>query len=670
MKKSLAIVALMLICVVAHAAPKQTVVSSPDGRTTMLIDWSDATLRWSLQRDGKMLVHPSKISMTTSNGVWGEDVRSAKVRRVSVNREVEAPLYRQAKVREHYNQATIDFRASGVRFAVEVRVFDDGAAYRFVSQNSGGYDVLDECAEFSFDAQSHAWVPYVNYKSNATREYSTQYYTSFENTYHHTTLEGINPHRLIFAPVVVEHATGVKMCITEADLESYPGMFLSNPDGDSTLDTEFAPVPDVVEQGDHNMLQGVVKSRKDYIARCEGARTFPWRVVALADEDKDLADNDIVWRLGDECRIADTSWIKPGKVAWEWWNHWGLTGVDFEAGVNTATYKAYIDFAAEYGVEYVILDEGWAVKYKNNLLDVVPEIDLKHIVDYAAQKGVGIILWAGYNAFNADIEGVCRHYAAMGVKGFKIDFMDRDDQPMMEFYYHTAEACAEHKLLVDFHGCAKPAGMNRTYPNVINFEAVFGLEQMKWSKTTVDHMAYDVTMPFIRMVAGPIDYTQGAMRNATKKNYHPVNREPMSQGTRCHQLAAYAVFYSPLSMLCDSPSAYRKESECAEFIASVPTVWDETVVLDGKIGEYVVTARRKGNTWYIGGMTNWTARTLDVDLSPILAEGNYTADMFRDGANAHRIASDYKREKITLPASRKLTVHLAPGGGFMMQVAK
>jgi alpha-glucosidase len=283
---------------------------------------------------------------------------------------------------------------------------------------------------------------------------------------------------------------------------------------------------------------------------------------------------------------------------------------------------------------------------------------------------VGIILWAGYNAFNADIEGVCCHYAAMGVKGFKIDFMDRDDQQMIKFYYRTAEICAKHKLMVDFHGCAKPAGLNRTYPNVVNFEAVFGLEQMKWSKESVDHMAYDVTMPFIRMVAGPIDYTQGAMRNATKRNYRPINREPMSQGTRCHQLAAYAVFYSPLSMLCDSPTAYRKEAECAEFIASVPTVWDETVVIDGKIGEYVVTARRKDNTWYIGGMTNWNARTLEVDLSQIVGQGNYTVDIFRDGANAHRIASDYKRETIALPASRKLTVHLAPGGGFMMRVVK
>lgn len=670
MKKSLAIVALMLICVVAHAAPKQTVVSSPDGRTTMLIDWSDATLRWSLQRDGKMLVHPSKISMTTSNGVWGEDVRSAKVRRVSVNREVEAPLYRQAKVREHYNQATIDFRASGVRFAVEVRVFDDGAAYRFVSQSSGGYDVLDECAEFSFDAQSHAWVPYVNYKSNATKEYSTQYYTSFENTYHHTTLEGINPHRLIFAPVVVEHATGVKMCITEADLESYPGMFLSNPDGDSTLDTEFAPVPDVVEQGDHNMLQGVVKSRKGYIARCEGARTFPWRVVALADEDKALADNDIVWRLGDECRIADTSWIKPGKVAWEWWNHWGLYGVEFRAGINNKTYKYYIDFASKLGIEYVILDEGWSVNGAADLMQVVPEIDLQELVDYGHKRNVGIILWAGYWALNRDIEGLCRHFSQMGIKGFKIDFMDRDDQPMVQFYYDVAEAAARHKLLVDFHGAYKPTGLSRTYPNVVNYEGVHGLEQMKWSPATVDQVSYDVTIPFIRAVAGPMDYTQGAMRNAVGGNYHPSNTEPMSQGTRCHQLAMYGVYDSPLNMLCDSPSAYMKEAECAEFIAEIPTTWDETHCLGGKIGEYVVMARRKGKVGYVAGLNGHTPR--EVNLTPLIrAFGDYieSVEIFRDGYNADIYGQDYLRQSYDNLEAVPAYIHMAAGGGFIVKIA-
>ena len=661
MKRLFTLLTLCVATICSLYAQKSYSLSSPDGTLTATINVGNSTT-YSVALEGKTILQPSTIALVLTDGTT---IGSGKVKRVvrSSHSEVITPkFYFKSTIEDNYNSLTVEFRD---RSAIEFRAYNDGVAYRITTDRKEGYIVKSEVAEFNFAADYKCWVAY----ANLTGTKKDKYFTSFENTYNYIPLSEVSGEKLSFTPAVVD-VDGTKVCIVESDTESYPGMFLQNSDKSTSLKGRFAAVPNEVMVGGHNKLQEIVLSRHDYIASCSGKTTLPWRAIIVAKRESELAQADMVYRLASPSRIESTEWISPGKVAWEWWNYWGITGVDFEAGVNTATYKAYIDFAAEYGIEHVILDEGWAVKYKNNLMEVVPEIDLQQIVDYATQKGVGIILWAGYNAFNADIEGVCRHYAAMGVKGFKIDFMDRDDQPMMEFYYRTAQICAEHKLLVDFHGCAKPAGMNRTYPNVINFEAVFGLEQMKWSKESVDQMAYDVTMPFIRMVAGPIDYTQGAMRNATKKNYRPVNREPMSQGTRCHQLAAYAVFYSPLSMLCDSPSAYRKEKECAEFIASIPTVWDQTAVLDGKIGEYVVTARRKGDTWYIGGMTNWTARTLEVDLSQILGEGNYNVDLFRDGANAHRIASDYKREKISLPASRKLTIHLAPGGGFMMQVAK
>ena len=661
MKRLFTLLTLCVVTISSLYAQKSYTLTSPDGELSAAINVGGATT-YSVKLNDKIILQPSAIALTLADGTIIGNSKVKRVVRSSHNEIITPQLYFKSEIEDNYNSLTVEFRD---RSAIEFRAYNDGVAYRITTDRKEGYIVKSEVAEFNFAADYKCWVAY----ANLTGTKKDKYFTSFENTYSNIPLTEVSDSRLALSPAVVD-VNGTKVCIAESDTENYPGMFLHNPDKTTSLKGHFAPVPNEIQVGGHNKLQGIVLSRHDYIAQCSGKSNFPWRVVIVAKLDSELAGTDMVYRLASPSRVENTDWIAPGKVAWEWWNHWGLTGVDFEAGVNTATYKAYIDFAAEYGIEHVILDEGWAVKYKNNLMEVVPEIDLQQIVDYATQKGVGIILWAGYNAFNADIEGVCRHYAAMGVKGFKIDFMDRDDQPMMEFYYRTAQICAKHKLLVDFHGCAKPAGMNRTYPNVINFEAVFGLEQMKWSKTTVDHMAYDVTMPFIRMVAGPIDYTQGAMRNATKKNYRPVNREPMSQGTRCHQLAAYAVFYSPLSMLCDSPSAYRKEKECTEFIASIPTVWDQTAVLDGKIGEYVVTARRKGDTWYIGGMTNWDARTLEVDLSQILGEGNYNVDLFRDGMNAHRIASDYKREKISLPASRKLTIHLAPGGGFMMQVAK
>ena len=364
--------------------------------------------------------------------------------------------------------------------------------------------------------------------------------------------------------------------------------------------------------------------------------------------------------------MADISWIKPGKVAWDWWNNWNIDGVDFVSGINNATYKYYIDFAAAHGIEYVILDEGWAVNLKADLMQVVKEIDIKELVDYGAKKNVGIILWAGFHAFNRDMENICKHYADIGVQGFKVDFMDRDDQEMVDFNYRAAETCAKHKLILDLHGTYKPAGMNRTYPNVLNFEGVHGLEQMKWSPA-VDQMKYDVIIPFIRQVAGPMDYTQGAMRNAAKGNYYPCNSEPMSQGTRCHQLAMYVILESPFNMLCDAPSNYMREPESLDFIANIPTVWDESITLDGKIGEYIVTARRHGNTWYVGGMTNWDARDIEVDLS-FLKEKGKTVTLFKDGINAHRSGRDYKKENIKLNDKDKVKIHLAPGGGFAMKI--
>ena len=317
----------------------------------------------------------------------------------------------------------------------------------------------------------------------------------------------------------------------------------------------------------------------------------------------------------------------------------------------------------------MILDEGWAVNLQADLMQVVDAIDLQELVDYATSKNVGIILWAGYYAFERDMENICRHYSQMGVKGFKVDFMDRDDQQMTTFNYKAAEMCAKYNMLLDLHGSYKPAGMNRTYPNVLNFEGVNGLEQLKWSPVEYDQVTYDVQIPFIRQVAGPMDYTQGAMKNAARGNYYPCNSEPMSQGTRSRQLALYVVLESPLNMLCDSPSNYLAEPECTSYIAEIPTVWDETIVLDGKMGEYIATARRKGDNWYIGGLTNWDERKMDIDLS-FLPSGNYSIELFADGANAHRNASDYKRTVSELPKDKKLQVLLKPGRGFAAKVSK
>ena len=665
MKKLNLLLVFLLMCNFLFAQ-KQYQLKSPDGKLTVEVK-ADKQISYSLSYNGVQLLAPSEIAMqlqgkTKSFGVASK-VKNAKV--MSHTGTISAFAYKKAKVSDNYNELTIQFKED---FNLVFRAYNEGVAYRFVSTGTKDFTVENELATFNFAKDWQTFVPYERY--NAGKPIENQFHNSFEDTYAHVALSKMDAHRIAFLPVVVEADNGIKICITEADLENYPGMFVINTDGSSSFKGIYAPYPKTWVQGGHNMLQRMVKERESYIAQCKAKTNFPWRIINVASEDKQLLNNDMVYRLASPSRVQNYSWVKPGKVAWEWWNDWGLSHVDFKTGVNTQTYKAYIDFAAKKHVEYVILDEGWAVNKKADLFQIVPEIDLKGIVDYANSKGVGIILWAGYYAFNRDMEHVCKYFSEMGVKGFKIDFMDSDDQQMVDFHYRAAAMAAKYHLIIDFHGTYKPTGLNRTYPNVVNFEGVNGLEQMKWASLKAnDQVVYDVTIPYIRMVAGQMDYTQGAMRNASKENYYSCYSEPMSQGTRCRQLAEYVIFFSPLNMLCDSPTNYERESECSDFMAAVPTVWDETVSVSGKIGEYVAVARRSGNTWYVGATTDWNERELDLDLS-FLGKGNFQAEAFSDGPNANKIATDYLKKTIDIPTNHHLTVKMAQGGGFVMKIVK
>lgn len=655
--------ALLLAAATLSASPKEHILKSPDGCLEMRIRTS-AGISYDVLHGGTPLLEDCRTSMTLGDGTvyGGGKAGPRRVSRRSVDRTEKAIAYKKAEVRDSYNELVLEYPA----FKVIFRAYDDACAYRYVSKATAPFTVKDEQADFRFPEDREAYIPYIHSKWKGSLE--DILVNDFQCLYDHSPISEWKE-RYSITPLLVECPEGKKVVITEADLMNYPGMFLYNykNNGGTTLSGYFARVPDKTEIGGHNKVQEMVLSRKDHIAGFDGATEFPWRVIAVSSSDRQLADSDIVWKLATPASDTDWSWVKPGKVAWEWWNAWNLKDVDFKTGVNDATYKSYIDFAASNGIEYVILDEGWAVKYANDLMRTVPEIHLEELVSYAEAKGVGIILWAGWWPFTKDMENVCRHFSEMGVKGFKVDFMNRDDQPMVEWYRKAAETCARYHLLMDFHGAYKPTGLQRTFPNVVNFEGVHGLEQMKWSAASVDQVTYDVTIPFIRMLAGPMDYTQGAMRNATKKNYRPVNSEPMSQGTRCRQLAEYVVFESPLNMMCDSPSAYMAEQECTDFITKIPTVWDESVALDGKVAEYVAIARRGGEKWYVGAMTDWNPRTLTLDLG-FLPDGDYVMTVFRDGANADRAASDYKKETVSLPLSRKVTVNMAPGGGWAAEI--
>lgn len=657
------------VMTVFAAQAKNYEVASPSGDLRAVVSVTNSGTTLSVFAGETEVLAPSPISITIKENnesrtkvLWGMNSKQPKVRRSFVDEMIPAPVYKRFQVKDRYNQMVLTSGKQGL----VVRAYDDGIAYRLTYKSNIPYTVYNEQADFTFPADYPMYASYV--KRGDDGDFESQYINSFENTYEHESITKFKSSRLLFLPVLVELPHGMKVCITEADLDNYPGMYLVGGGDTPVLASHFAPVPKTTVQGGHNMLQKFVTSREEYIARDANAQ-LPWRVIAVAGNDAELAASDIVFRLGKPLRIADTSWIKPGKVAWDWWNAWNLYGVDFRAGINNETYKYYIDFAAENGIEYVILDEGWAVNKKADLMQVVPEIDLPELVTYADGKNVGLILWTGYWAFHRDMENVVKHYADMGIKGFKVDFMDRDDQEMVRFINEASELCACYNMLVDFHGMYKPTGAQRTWPNVINYEGVNGLEQLKWSPKGYDQVTYDVQIPFIRQFAGPMDYTQGAMRNAIKKNYNPVNSEPMSQGTRCRQLAMYVIFDSPLNMLCDNPSNYRREPECTAFIARIPTVWDETLGLDGKVGEYITMARRSGDEWYVGGLTNWDKRDIIVDLS-FLEEGFYEIELFKDGINADRAACDYKRVVMPVPEDRQLKVTLFPGGGFAGRIER
>ena len=604
---------------------------------------------------------PSEIGLNGLNGkkrfVFGDDVKVKSAARQSVSQQFATPFYRKAQVKESYNQLTLKTNGG---FDVVVRAYDEAAAYRLVSTQSKPLTISSETAEFRFAGDYAAWIPYINDNRGGER-----YTFSFESYYDEVPLSQMHRDSLAITPLAVALPQGKKAVVLDAGVENYPGMFVLKGEGNA-LRADFAPYPAEWEIGGHQRLNLVPTKRADYIAKIDARQALPWRVVAVSQHDGDLLNNDIAQLLAPPCRVKDTSWIRPGKVAWDWWNNLNLTGVSFRAGMNTDTYKYYIDFAAQNHLEYIIIDEGWSSD--ESLLDnLSPDIDLPQLIGYGRERGVGIILWSCWrNAIN-NTDAVFSHYAKMGIKGFKIDFFDRDDQIVIRSCYELAAAAARHQLLLDYHGL-KPFGIQRAYPNVVNFEGVKGLENNKWEPRTAegpvhDFPRYDVTAPYLRMFCGPMDYTPGAMSNATRDCYFGNNNHPMSQGTRVHQMAMYATFEAPLQMLADSPTAYMKNQECTDFIAQIPTTFDETVVLGGQMGEYTAVARRKGTTWYVAAMTNWQPRDLTIDCS-FLAPGTHQAIIFSDGTNADRDATDYLRTTRTLTTNEKLSVHLAPGGGW------
>ncbi|MEJ5368291.1 MAG: glycoside hydrolase family 97 protein [Bryobacteraceae bacterium] len=628
------------------AAQQSYTLRSPDGRIEVTVRAGER-LSYDVAVRGKTVIENSTASIRidgTRLGV-GMKVRGAKERAHEAWIEPQVKLKR-ARIREQYNELRIEAEGGLV---VTFRAYNEGVAYRLeTALPAARVKVFDEEASFRFPEDFTVYYPA-----------EESFFSHNERTYAPRKLSAIAPGTLGSLPAVVD-AGGVKLALAEADVEDYPGLWFRGTGGKG-LDAAFPPYPRrEVMRGDRDFR---VVEAEDYIAETRGTRTYPWRLVAVAEKDGELLTNSLAWLLQKPSEIADASWIRPGKVAWDWWNALNVYDVDFRSGVNTATYKYFIDFAAKYGIEYIVLDEGW---YKlGNVLEVVPEVSMEEILAYARQKNVGVILWVVWKTLADQMQAALDQYAKWGVKGIKVDFMQRDDQKLVNFYHELAREAAKRKMLVDYHGAQRPALMTRTWPNIINVEGVKGLEWSKWSAEI--QPPHTVMLPFTRMFLGPMDFTPGAMRNAARGSFAALFQTPMSSGTRCHQLAMYVVYEAPLQMLSDTPSHYLREPEAMEFLAPVPTTWDETVVLDAQIGEFVAVGRRRGKEWYVGAMTNWTARDLELRFD-FLPQGEHRMTWWEDGVNADRAGSDFRMKKGKVNRQTVMKVHLAPGGGWAARI--
>lgn len=639
----------------ASYGQKSISISSPSGQIKVTVENKDS-IYYSVTVNGKSVISPSAIVLTTNQGHLGIKPVVLRQQQSAVHETIINPVpIKRKNIPDHFNELNIRYQGN---FALIFRVYDDGVAYRFRTSLKDSLEIRNEIASFRFAQKADCYFPEVQKRENVDI-----YHTSFEEPYQILTLQQIRKTQICFSPTLIDDKS-VKTFITESDLIDYPGMFLGGTSSNG-LRGVFAPVPDKEEVQGGEFKQWIVTARKKYIARTNGTRVFPWRVIGISQHDGDLLTNDLVYRLARPPVSSDWSWVKPGISTDEWICGINLHHVDFNAGINTETYKYYVDFASRFGMQYVMLDAGWS-DY-DDLFKITPGLDLKELSAYAKTRNIDLMLWTLSMTLDKQLDKALDMFTGLGIKGFLTDFMDRDDQKMVAFYHRVAEAAAQRKLMVMFHGAFKNAGLERTYPNAITREAILGSEYNIWSdKATPEH---DLLIPFIRMLAGPLDYEPGSYNNANQRTFRPLPDMVMSQGTRVHQLAMFLAYDSPMQIFSGNPSDAYPEVDFTTFLASLPTSWDDTKVIEAKIGDYLVMARQKDSDWYITAMTDWTPREFQVDLS-FLAAGKFRAFTCEDGPNAPKNAGDYKMGYQLVDSSSKLSIKMAAGGGYVVKLIK
>ncbi|PSR57367.1 alpha-glucosidase [Adhaeribacter arboris] len=649
---------LLLLWLPVHlwAADSVSVVS-PDGAIRVVVQNKDQ-LHYAVYYKEKVLLLPSAIQLNVAN--YSAKANKLIIKKTSVHLQqttIVAPIPEKRKlIPDVYRELTVKFKQP---FSLVVRVYNDGVAWRWQTHFKKSIRVQNEMVEFNFPAPERVYFPPVKKRDDADI-----YHTSFEEPYQIKPLDSITTEHLIFTPTLIAPEQGPKISITESDLEAYPGMFLRGT-SHNQLVADFAPYPAAEKITSGEFPQAIVTQRSNYIARTVGNRFFPWRVLLIAPEDKDLPVNDLVYRLASPSRVKDVSWIHPGKGTDEWIIGINLFNIPFKAGINTATYKYYLDFAKRFGFDRIMMDAGWSDN--QDLFKINPNLDMNELTAYARAKNIKICMWTLALTLEKQLEPALNQFNKWGVDFIMTDFIDRDDQKAVDFYHKVAAACANHKIMLMFHGAFKPAGFTRTWPHALTREGVLGSEYNAWSyKPTPEH---NVQLPFIRMTAGPMDYEPGLLDNATAKTFRPISEKVMSQGTRCHQLAMFVVYDSPMQFFSGNPSQGLLEPAFMELLGSIPTTWDTTTVLEGKVGDYIITARKKGQDWYIGGMTDWNKRQFNVKLN-FLPAGTYEASICEDGINADRYASDYILRTQTISRNDFVPITMAPGGGFLVRLRK
>ncbi len=633
-------------------------VKSPDGRLEAKVNIKNV-VSFSILSNGKSVLENAEIAMSTDKGDFGKGAKATSVLTSSKDEILKPAFGVMSSIRDNYNQIEIDFKTHKLIF----RAYDEAIAYRFVSNVTGG-----EIKVFSED---------LNLSTSPETLVITQYAKrgvlySYEQFFERAKMKDVDTKREIVLPTLIQNGD-VKIAIVESDVQAYP-MLRFEKSGDG-LKSTFYKYPKSFKPHTWGMIK--YGEFENYIAKADGNRAFPWRAFIVAHSDAELSVNTTVYKLAEASRIDDTSWISTGLCAWDWWVNWKLDGVDFKTGVNLQTYYKYIDFAAKYNVPFIAVDAGWLVgrgvepaNIHEALIEGNPYLDVKALIEYAHKKDVKVILWCFGQSLNLYAEKAIPLMKSWGADGLKVDFIARDDQTAMELYYRIARVAAENKMLVDLHGCAKPAGLERTYPNVVNFEAVRGLEMNKFKMPKPITASHDVDIVMTRMLQGPMDYTPGAMRNVEEKFYAHNYTNPVSATTRAHQGALYVLFYAPLQMLSDSPSDYEASPEFTSYISKIPTTWDESKPIEAKLGEYVVLARRSGDVWYVSGICDKNGKDVEIDLAKILPSGSYKVEILSDSVNSDKSPEDFKIEKKFVSTDEKLKVSMCQNGGFVARFTR